>query len=70
MVEISVGNLVSILVFIGGLFGTYIAIDRRVTKNEVMINTLKENLQKLESDIIERLDRMENRIEKLFEKLK
>jgi|GEM_PF-4538142 len=68
--EVTIGNLISIVTFAGGLISVYILLVTRVTKQEVKVEILEKGLIKLENDIAHRLSKLEDKIDKIYEKVK
>lgn len=64
---LTVGNVISIVVFVSGLIGHWIYMDRRVTRLETRVDSLEKSSVKLELDIVKRLEKLEDKIDKLIE---
>jgi hypothetical protein len=62
------GNIISIIVFVTGLVTQWIVQDRRVTRLESRVENLEKTTSKLENDILKRLDKMDEKIDKLIDR--
>lgn len=64
---LTVGNVISIIVFVSGLVAHWIYMDRRVTRLETRLDSIEKSSVKLESDILKRLEKLEGKIDKLID---
>ncbi len=65
---ITLSNLITIGIWIGSLVGVYVALDRRVTKAESSIESLNAAYGKFEKDIIARLDKLNDKLDRLIDR--
>ncbi|MEY4904804.1 MAG: hypothetical protein RLZZ292_2619 [Bacteroidota bacterium] len=68
-VTFTIGNLISLIGLLGVLIGAYTFISNRQTAQEIEIKNLKEQFGNLEKVIERRLEKMEQMIDRIFEKL-
>jgi RNA binding exosome subunit len=68
-VPFTIGNLISLISVLGTSVGVYTFISNRQTAQEIEIKNLKEQFGNLEKVIERRLEKMEQMIDRIFEKL-
>lgn len=66
--EFSTGNILTLIIFFVGLIAQWIVHDRRVTRLEERVKANEKGQVKLESDILIRLEKMEEKIDRLIER--
>lgn len=62
------GNVISIIIFVTGLIAQYMVMDRRVTRLEARSDHLEKSGVKLETDILKRLEKLEEKLDKLIDR--
>ena len=61
------GDYISIAVFITGLVGNFIILDRRVTKNQSNIENLQKNSDSSSGTVDKRLDKLEEKLDNIYQ---
>lgn len=66
--QITLGNILSLIVFVASSVGVYVTMDRRITRAEADIQNLRANYAKFEADVIARLDKLSDKLDRLIDR--